>query len=544
MKSSNFLKALSLSVATIALSAGTAHAGVTNIYTGGSTLSANGDDIIGQCVGVQNTTNDATNAGLASGTYACHPASPASQYFVAGIGSGGALASFVNNTVLPASKTPAPGTLVTDTTVTPNTVYPWTGLQIAFSDAPLDTPDAAGSATTYLNDYTTQNTAAKRGSAWQVPIAAAPIALPYYLPSVLFGTSFYASIGSTATVSNSPTVSSTVTQLDLTTDMVCYIWTNATAKGAAVSGSRTWDNPIFTGTHAVAVAPKVGKITAYDSNLVASSVAGLAITPVRRLDGSGTTYIFTQWLSKNCMNYTAAGYSAPATNVTWPTFVTVTGSGSTGLLNSVKNASGSIGYITPEAISPAKGPSITQIVTPAVVTGGVVTTPAVYGSALPSAFLLTAGNKVSGSSPTFLYPTPTNATAAETGIVLPTKLTPTAWGTKLGLKFFKKAAKNKGYPIVGLTYAIGYSCYSNASTNDTYTGVKNYMDFLGTATAKSIITDQGLAPMPSYSSIVSLLNTASAKSTVAGLTAIANPATAIGTAAPKTCPNISTSTNL
>lgn len=497
MKSTHFLKALSLSVAALALNAGTAHASTVGIYGGGSTLAYLIYDTMGQCVGVQNSGSNPDTA-KATALGCTTPLNSAYEYLFTATGSGAGLAALVANTATTSAT--KSGTVAIDAG-NGFGAYPYPSWQLTFSDAPLETLDNIGSTTTYLADYITA-LKTKRGQAWQVPVSAVPVGLPFNLPSATFGTTFYGAAVSSVTVSNSATVSATVPKLDLSTDMVCYIWTQKDHKGNAVSGTYTWDNPIFYGAKSSAKTPK---ITNYDSNLVASSVTGLAIQPVKRSDASGTTYLFTLWLSKNCKGYTTAGYSTPATLVTFPSFITLTGNGGGALVGTVQANNGAIGYSTPDALLPAKS------------TGA------------PAAFLAAGKSKVTDAAPTFLYPTPANTVLAETGVTVPTKITAKAWGTSLTKKFFKAATVNTGYAITGLTYAMGYTCYVNDSAKDEYTGVKSFVNFLSDAKTSTLLTNNGFAPLTAanYTSevgtVVANLTGVSATPVVSGKKTITGP---------------------
>ncbi|MEO0202298.1 MAG: phosphate ABC transporter substrate-binding protein PstS [candidate division WOR-3 bacterium] len=67
----------------------------------------------------------------------------------------------------------------------------------------------------------------------------------------------------------------------------------------------------------------------------------IAITPVRRSDGSGTTFLFTNYLSKVCPEWKEkVGYG---TSVNWP--VGIGAKGNEGVANYVKQNSGTIGYV-------------------------------------------------------------------------------------------------------------------------------------------------------------------------------------------------------
>ena len=72
------------------------------------------------------------------------------------------------------------------------------------------------------------------------------------------------------------------------------------------------------------------------------SLPNLKITPVHRSDGSGDTYVFTNYLSK--VNKTWKTKVGCATTVSWP--AGIGGSGNAGVAASVSSNSGSIGYVS------------------------------------------------------------------------------------------------------------------------------------------------------------------------------------------------------
>jgi phosphate transport system substrate-binding protein len=90
----------------------------------------------------------------------------------------------------------------------------------------------------------------------------------------------------------------------------------------------------------------LGKVTKWNDAKIASSNAGVAlpdqaITVVRRSDGSGTTFIFTNYLSKVSAEWKQkVGEEA---SVQWP--VGIGGKGNEGVANFVKLTAGSIGYV-------------------------------------------------------------------------------------------------------------------------------------------------------------------------------------------------------
>ncbi|MBB5017770.1 phosphate transport system substrate-binding protein [Chitinivorax tropicus] len=90
----------------------------------------------------------------------------------------------------------------------------------------------------------------------------------------------------------------------------------------------------------------LGKITKWNDSRIASLNQGLSlpdqgITVVRRSDGSGTTFIFTNYLSKVSAEWKEkVGEEA---SVKWPTGIG--GKGNEGVANYVKLTAGSIGYV-------------------------------------------------------------------------------------------------------------------------------------------------------------------------------------------------------
>jgi phosphate transport system substrate-binding protein len=73
------------------------------------------------------------------------------------------------------------------------------------------------------------------------------------------------------------------------------------------------------------------------------SLPDLAIIPVHRSDGSGTTYIFSDYLS--AVNPAWADTVGKGTAVKWPAGIGLGAKGSEGLAGQVKQISGAIGYV-------------------------------------------------------------------------------------------------------------------------------------------------------------------------------------------------------
>ena len=90
----------------------------------------------------------------------------------------------------------------------------------------------------------------------------------------------------------------------------------------------------------------LGKVTNWNDARIAKDNPGVAlpdlkIIVVHRADGSGTTYIFTDYLSKVSPEW--AGGPGKGTSIAWPTGVA--GKGNEGVAGYVRQLNGSIGYI-------------------------------------------------------------------------------------------------------------------------------------------------------------------------------------------------------
>jgi len=90
----------------------------------------------------------------------------------------------------------------------------------------------------------------------------------------------------------------------------------------------------------------LGKITNWNDGRIAKANPGVnfpnqGITVVHRSDGSGTSYIFTDYLSKVSPEW--AGSAGKGTSVKWP--VGLGGKGNEGVAGNIRQLPGSIGYI-------------------------------------------------------------------------------------------------------------------------------------------------------------------------------------------------------
>jgi phosphate transport system substrate-binding protein len=91
----------------------------------------------------------------------------------------------------------------------------------------------------------------------------------------------------------------------------------------------------------------LGNITKWNDPKIAALNPGvglpdLAIVPVHRADGSGTTFIFTDYLSS--VNPAWADSVKTGTQVNWPAGIGLAAKGSEGVAGQVKQLSGAIGY--------------------------------------------------------------------------------------------------------------------------------------------------------------------------------------------------------
>lgn len=164
-----------------------------------------------------------------------------------------------------------------------------------------------------------------------------------------------------------------------------------------------------------------------------------------RADGSGTSFIFSDFLANNCSAYTPNFTSAngfPSNSPNWTaaasgstiavlTFV----SGSGGIANAVASSSYSIGYVSPDYVQPVVASS----------------------SAYPALVGLTAAKEVS--------PTVAELQAHLTAITSASTY-PKTYNNNIGSTINNLAAAStyagSGYPIVGFTFLYTYSCYSSS----------------------------------------------------------------------------------
>jgi phosphate transport system substrate-binding protein len=193
----------------------------------------------------------------------------------------------------------------------------------------------------------------------------------------------------------------------------------------------------------------LGKITSWDDAAIAKSNPGmklpkLNIAVVRRADGSGTSFVFTQHLSA----VSEAWKSGPGTSKSpnWPTGIGA--KGNEGVTSTIKQTPGAIGYIE-------------------------------FGYAKPAALPLAWLENKSGA---FVEPGTASAQAALAGAQLPENLR----------LFVPDPDGPAAYPIVTYTWLLCYKKYDNPKTADALKDVIRYS--LGDG--QKISEEMGYVPLP------------------------------------------------
>jgi phosphate transport system substrate-binding protein len=170
------------------------------------------------------------------------------------------------------------------------------------------------------------------------------------------------------------------------------------------------------------------------------------ITPVHRLDGSGTTYAFVRWLSSAVKSWRSSpGFG---TLVAWPAGVGTAASGNGGIANAVRTTEGAVGYVGVDYMIPNK---------------------------LPAAQISNAAGK-------FLYPNLKNVIAAgNTATKVPKN------GAIMVVNPPKKFPK--AYPIAAFSFVVAKKGSPNIG------GVKQMIDY-AIGKGRGLRADIGFAPLP------------------------------------------------
>jgi hypothetical protein len=189
-------------------------------------------------------------------------------------------------------------------------------------------------------------------------------------------------------------------------------------------------------------------------------------TLIVRADGSGTSFILSDWLAQNCsasLGFTSAN-GFPSTKPSWAavaalngTHLTVTAvSGSGGVSSTVGGTQGYLGYVSPDFVQP------------------IVTTSTAYPGL------------VNGQAPS-VAAVKTHLTHAS----YPTTYDPYSIGQVLNDSLVA-AGNTSGYPIVGYTFIDVYACYSTTYANGLIGGpaagsaVLKALNYLYATTNKSV----------------------------------------------------------
>ena len=211
-----------------------------------------------------------------------------------------------------------------------------------------------------------------------------------------------------------------------------------------------------------------------------TAVGKVAIAEVVvRSDGSGTSFIFSDWLAQNCPASLGfnSGNGFPSTAPNWQAVFTannstqklVSASGSGGVAGAVNSTPGAITYVSPDYVQPV-----------------------VANNAYPA-------------SVNAMAPTIKNVTARLAKTKYPKTYNTATIGQTINDSLVAPTAG--GYPIVGFTFIDTYVCYGSGNLGAAEKGtellsVLNYL-YGGSADVKAILNGQGF--VPATSSIVKLL---------------------------------------
>lgn len=132
---------------------------------------------------------------------------------------------------------------------------------------------------------------------------------------------------------------------------------------ALASVSISYNLPGLTGlklTPEIVAAIYKGQITTWNDSRITKinkgkSLPDTKITPIRRLDGSGTSYAFTRWLSSAVKSWKAS--NGFGTLISWPGGVGTAASGNGGVANALKSTPGAIAYLGTDYVIPNKLPA-------------------------------------------------------------------------------------------------------------------------------------------------------------------------------------------
>ncbi|ATQ66860.1 MULTISPECIES: substrate-binding domain-containing protein [Methylosinus] len=566
-----------LALSTVALiAAQPAHADNKGIFGGGSTLASLAMRQIGDCYLRQSVTGDGYTF---SGSFNANKPTPALlpttctavspvMVLYGGVGSSAGLRGYVTNdpkqlfrgsvTTTTASQTvqlPAdPPKYLDSAAAAPFNAYPYPSLDFGAGDSPLPSTLVTTTGTTGVASYivkpsanwqsaskitaTRSNTTstvaydtAKFGQPIQLPLFEAPVSVAVNLPAV--GTTGVKTVnGVKWTIKSQVSSTGVGDRIQLSSAQVCaifsglvkdwkatttipYLKSNGTAGTQNFAASNTW--------HAAHSGAGTGGGTPYAS-------VSTPITVVYRSDGSGTSFIFTNYLRTVCplldpkdkfgyktiyaSNLPDNSFQKLVDNITayGRTVNWIGASGSDAVASAIGNDAanhGRIGYLSNDFVAPYNP----------------VTTTRPAGSArlqndyLRSIGVYYPGQTVGGKAYNFVAPTPSNADVAWSSLAS-FGVTPSAsWkytdynvyaktfpattylpgsGTAVnitGLSILPLAKGANAYPAVGTPHAYLYSCYGAGSVGSSTTRVTNLKSFLvwfyDDARSRNILVNNG-----------------------------------------------------
>ena len=225
-----------------------------------------------------------------------------------------------------------------------------------------------------------------------------------------------------------------------------------------------------------------------------------AFTPAQvivRADSSGTSFIFSEWLSLNCPktdNFTAANgfpsttpnWTAVYTNKNGASLVSATGSG--GVATAIGATTNAIGYVSPDYVQPV----VANNDYPATVNG--------------------------------FAPSVANVKAQVAKVKAPTAYNASTIGSTINARLVSPATKG-GYPIVGFTFIDTYKCYTATKAGGAIgtpakgAELKAVLSYIVNAApdVQSILNAQGFVEDSASSGLVSLLNSSKGPFGTAGI---------------------------
>jgi ABC-type phosphate transport system substrate-binding protein len=565
-----------LALSTVALMAAEPAHAIDGLFGGGSTLASLAMRQLGDCYARTTLTGDGFSFSAAFNPATPTPgllpttctASPVLQLY-AGTGSGSGLRGFISNdpkqlfrgsvTTTTASQTvqlPAdPPKFIDPARPAPFNAYPYPSVDFGASDSPLPSAlvstsgtygtfvynvspaanwqSAASITATRVNTVSTISyKPANFGQPIQLPLFEAPVAVAVNLPAVGASGTTVAG-GSTWTIKSQFSTTAPGGRIQLSTAQVCAIFSGLVKdwNSTATIPYLKKDGTIGTASFAAANTWHAGHASAGTGGGTRYSSVSKPITVVYRSDGSGTSFIFTNYLKTVCplLDPTNAyGYQSIYNTSSLPnnsftqlvnritafgrTVSWIGGSGNDAVASGIGNSAanyGRVGYLSNDFVAPYN-----------LVTATRPHSASLLNDYLRSQGVYYPGQKVGTVATNFIAATPATANVAW-GALATYGVTPsTSWkyndynvyakafpattylpgtGTRVnvtGKSILPLANGAKAYPAVGTAYGFFYSCYGPSRTNIPATtrvnAVKSYLTWLyNDARSKNILANNG-----------------------------------------------------